>query len=129
MRAVKRIPPPGNDPYSAPASTRDRLAVVLLFRLYACTLPFSYIGWLLLWRRLRPTGIVQGHVLFEVEVFAALLLALLQVPWAFVPYRPWGWTAALVVIGFGLPTCNAVFALPLLAFWLEPKTKAAFGRL
>jgi hypothetical protein len=48
---------------------------------------------------------------------------------AMVPYKPWGWTVGLLVIGAGLASCMVLFAIPLLVFWLKPETKAAFGRL
>ena len=44
------------------------------------------------------------------------------------PWKPWGWTWALVAIAFGV-VASPLFAVPLLVFWFKPTVKAAFGRL
>ncbi len=122
-------------PYEPPAEHRGRPAVILWFRAYAVLSLLVYGGFLLLWHWLMPPA--QGGHLFRphpiwlspVVTTVALALASLFAVGALVPHKPWGWQVGLVAVALGLVSCTAVFAFPLLVFWLKPETKAAFGRL
>ncbi len=59
----------------------------------------------------------------------ALVLAGVYGVATFVPFKPWGWTWALVAIALGAASGLALFAVPLLVFWFKPQVKAAFARL
>ncbi len=79
------------------------------------------LGMLALALMTRPEVIV-------LDVLAAALVVVYGIA-TFVPFKPWGWTLALLAIALGLPNVSAVFAIPLLVFWLKPSTKAAFALL
>jgi hypothetical protein len=67
-------------------------------------------------------------VAIVLALLAAALVALYGVA-TFVPFKPWGWSVGLVAIALGLAGGGAIFAIPLLVFWLKPQVKAAFARL
>jgi hypothetical protein len=113
--------------YEAPATTRGRPAVITWYRIYAVTTPLFYLLAFALWQ-LRVPAIGDDRT-FHLGIAAIVVLTALFAVAAMVPYKPWGWTFALIAIGIGLPTCLAPFALPLILFWLRPETRAAFCRL
>jgi len=67
------------------------------------------------------------------ENAALAVVSLCMAPWfavaPFVPRRPWAWTygAAMLVLGM-LVCCTLPAAIPLLVIWMNPETRAAFGR-
>lgn len=67
------------------------------------------------------------------ENAALAVVSLCMAPWfavaPFVPLRPWAWTygAAMLVLGM-LVCCTLPAAIPLLVLWMNPETRAAFGR-
>ncbi|MBX3261565.1 MAG: hypothetical protein KF782_17915 [Labilithrix sp.] len=123
--------------YAPPGFTRGRPAVITWFRVYAATTLALYVGFFALWQFLAPAGPDEAHrqptLAGDVTTAALGLLVFvfggLFALGAFVPYKPWGWIVGLVAICLGLSSCTAVFAIPLLIYWMKPETKAAFGRL
>lgn len=107
-------------PYEPPATRRDaRPAVILWFRIYAAVMAFAYLavcGVAISWSSTALAIVCAGFALLN--GFAA-----------FVPFKPWGWTLALVALALGTASGAFFFAVPLLLRWLEPTTKAAFARL
>lgn len=107
-------------PYAPPAARGDaRPAVIRWFRVYAGSLAVVYLV-------LGGAGIAAGSAALGV---AGVLLALVHGGAAFVPFKPWGWTVALVILALGLASGAFLLALPLLVQWFKPLTKAAFARL
>lgn len=107
-------------PFEPPAHPRDaRPAVILWFRVYAVLVAMA---------SLVASVLAFVNSATMLGVVCAALFVLYGVA-ACVPYRPWGWTLALVTIGLGLAGATVVFAVPLLVLWFKPVTKAAFARL
>jgi hypothetical protein len=125
--------------YDPPLARTDaRPAVIKWFRVYAATSIAMYLGVVValgVWQ-LHASADPRQHGETSPEAFAttivliavALMLVVFFGVAAAVPYRPWGWTVGLVAICLGLSGCTIVAAVPLLAFWFKPTTKAAFGR-
>ena len=107
-------------PYEPPAHARDaRPAVILWYRVYAVLMAvLSLVVFVIALGAHNYLGIVMAKVLL---VFFGVA--------AFVPYKPWGWTMGLLAIGLGMAGGTALFAIPLLVFWMKPQVKAAFARL
>lgn len=130
------MPPTGYEPYAPPVFARGRPSVIAWFRVYALLMLCSPPAFLVAWAFLTPPGSRESG---ETRPLSLSLLApwlIVIVPFvgfwltaAMVPYRPWGWTFALVAICFGLPSCLTPLAIPLFVFWLKPETKAAFSRI
>jgi hypothetical protein len=126
--------PFGYEPYAPPGPQRGRPAVITWFRIYSATMAAFYVGFLALWQFLTPTGPrYEARAGTELGIllglgFVVLVFGGFHVVAAAAPYKPWGWTIALVAICLGLTSCMFV-AIPLLIYWLKPETKAAFGRL
>lgn len=125
--------PFGYGHYEPPHHTRGRPAVILWYRIYAAITVMLYVGFLGFWLFLTPPG---GTMRSQGEVMILLVLGLVALVFgafyavaAMVPFKPWGWTVGLIAICFGMTSCLAIFAIPLLIFWLKPETKAAFCRL
>jgi len=61
-----------------------------------------------------------------------IFIGLLFIPYAvapFLPHKPWVWIYGLVLIGFVmLNTCCLPIAVPIVIFWLDPKTRQYFRR-
>ncbi len=122
--------------YEPPTIERGRPAVITWFRVYAATTVVVYaIAFLALCQFLTPAVPNEAYPTVA-ESTTVLVLGLLLVAFsglfavaALVPYKPWGWTVALIAICLGLSSCSAIAALPLLIYWMKPATKAAFGRL
>jgi hypothetical protein len=115
------------EPYRPPGSSRDaRPAVILWFRVYAAAMTVLSLALVALASSL---GLAErGGSLYSL-VAIALLLAVVYGTATFVPFKPWGWTWALVAIALGVASGGALFAVPLLVFWFKPQVKAAFMRL
>ena len=110
-------------PYAPPRSVRDaRPAVIFWYRAYAGLMALVALAMLVL-------AVMSGGSTAVAVIVVAVLLAVFFGLATFVPFKPWGWTIALVAIGLGLAGGSAVFALPLLVFWFKPEVKAAFARL
>ena len=92
--------------------------MIKAFRAYAIVLA-------LLWVAAAIVLAIRAPV---VVVAPAAALAILHGVAAFVPFRPWGWTLALVTLGFGIASFAFVLALPLAIAWNRPLVRAAFGR-
>ena len=127
--------PPSPDSYGRDARPR----VILWFRLYAAVMMLASLGLLgvtLLMGyaatrpevALDPSAAGAPLVAIVLTLLAAALVVLYGVA-TFVPFKPWGWSLGLVAIGLGLAGGSAIFAIPLLVFWLKPQVKAAFARL
>jgi hypothetical protein len=109
-----------HSPYEPPATRRDaRPAVILWFRVYAAVMAIAYLG-------IAAFGVAAQS---SVVVGVGAVLAVLHAFAAFVPFKPWGWTVAIVAIAFGAASVAVFFAIPLLVHWIRPTTKAAFARL
>jgi hypothetical protein len=106
-------------PYEPPAARADaRPAVILWFRVYAALMAVAY---------LTVGGVGVAMHATAMAAIGALLAGVYAVA-VFVPFRPWGWTLALVAIGLGLASAAVLVAVPLLIHWRRPMTKAAFAR-
>lgn len=125
----------GEGSYAPPQVSRGRPAVILCYRLYAGSVVALFVAFFVFWLAVMPFGREQAFDLQDQIVFMVLfgLVALVgggfYTAAALVPYKPWGWTFALIAIGLGIPSCMFVVAIPLLVFWFRPETKAAFCRL
>ena len=127
--------PPGPDSYGRDA----RPAVIVWFRVYAALMTVTSLGLLGLalmtgYAATRPEVALNPNnadaPLFAIVfVLLAMALVVLYGIATFVPFKPWGWSVGLVAIGLGLAGGSAIFAIPLLVFWLKPQVKAAFARL
>jgi hypothetical protein len=107
-------------PYEPPAFARDaRPAVIRWYRFYAAMMALVSLGGAVAFS--INDHVVAGGVAVAVGAFFGIA--------TFVPFRPWGWTMGLVAIGLGLAGGTALFAIPLLVFWVKPTAKAAFARL
>jgi TRAP-type uncharacterized transport system fused permease subunit len=85
---------------------------VLLFR---PTLPGEYADWLQ----------IQAVIILG----ACMTLFVLYGAAPFLPKRPWAWVYGIVVIAIGMTgLCCLPAAIPLLIFWINPETRAFFGR-
>ncbi|MDB4934518.1 MAG: hypothetical protein JWP87_1490 [Labilithrix sp.] len=116
------------EPYEPPAPYRDaRPAVIVWFRLYAAVMALGSLSLVAFAAWSALTG-ASAEATAVVGVVSCGLAALYGVA-AFVPFRPWGWTVGMVAIGVGLVGGGAIFAVPLLIFWVRPVVKAAFGRM
>jgi hypothetical protein len=116
------------EPYQAPAVSRDaRPAAILWFRAYAATMTLASLAMLALALTSKLGG--AGTEPTTALALVALLLTMLYGVATFVPFKPWGWTWALVAIALGVASGGALFAIPLLFFWWKPQVKAAFARL
>lgn len=117
--------------YEPPTDTGGRPFVITWFRIYAATALAIYAVLFLatLAIGLGQSGIASFAVSWVGSMLAFLTLGAVCGLGVFVPYKPWGWTVALVAICLGLPTILIVFSIPLLLGWMKPETKAAFGRL
>jgi hypothetical protein len=108
------------EPYEPPAAYRDaRPAAIRWFRVYAATMATASLA-------LFVFGAASGG--FALCVASTALIALYAVA-ACVPFKPWGWTLALVAIAVGVAGVGALVAVPLLILWVRPTVKAAFGRM
>jgi hypothetical protein len=119
----------GYEPYAPPASTGGRPSVIMWFRLYAFAMAVMYFGLVALFTfdpLFRASADTPGQLVMR---GAVALMGVANAIAIFVPYRPWGWTFALVVIGLGCVSSVFVVTIPLLLYWLKPVTRAAFGRL
>ncbi|MBX3226767.1 MAG: hypothetical protein KIT84_38890 [Labilithrix sp.] len=119
---MQPAPPFGYGAYEPPPSKRGRPSVILWYRTYCAIATLLYGGFLASMFGVDP----NLAVLFALFVAP---LVVLHVVGAAVPYKPWGWTLALVLVCFGLVTCLMPFALGLLLYWREPTVKAAFCRM
>ncbi len=128
------------DPYAAPISHRDaRPVVILWFRVYAALMTLVSLGVLGLavmmgYAATRPevaldAGAASAPLVAIVLALLATALVVLYGTATFVPFKPWGWKLGVVAIGLGLMGGSAIFAIPLLVFWLKPQVKAAFACL
>jgi hypothetical protein len=111
--------------YEPPSIARGRPPVIAWFRVYAATCFVFYVGFVAIWLYFTPGDLTRS---VGVSLIAVALGAVFGVG-TFVPYKPWGWTLGLVAISLGLVSCTLFVAVPLLVAWMQPETKAAFGRL
>ena len=133
--AYEPYAPPGPHSYGRDA----RPAVILWFRIYAAAMTLTSLGLLALallmgYAATRPevaldAGASGAPLVAIVLALVATALVVLYGVATFVPFKPWGWTVGVVAIGLGLAGGSAIFAIPLLVFWLKPQVKAAFARL
>lgn len=108
-------------PYAPPVVTPSgRPATIAWFRVFAAASALLYLG------AAAAFGVHGSSVALALATgaFGAFYAVA-----ACVPYRPWGWSVALVAIGLGLASVLVVPALVLGVLWLRPLTRAAFGRL
>jgi hypothetical protein len=126
--------PPGPDSHGRDA----RPSVILWFRIYAAVMlvaSLAILGLALMMGyaatrpevALDPGAAGAPLVAIVTTLFATALVALYGVA-TLVPFRPWGWSVGLIAIGLGLVGGSAIFAIPLLVYWLKPDVKAAFAR-
>lgn len=127
------------DPYQAPREHRDaRPAVIVWFRVYSAVMMLLSLGMvglavLMGYEATRPEVALSANgagaplVAIVLTLLATAMVVLYAVA-TFVPFKPWGWSVGLVAIGLGLAGGTAIFAIPLLVFWLKPEAKAAFAR-
>ena len=118
------------EPYQPPASARDaRPAVILWFRVYAASMTLLSLSLLVL-AVTSKLGRAEADAMTLLSLVAiALVLAVIYGVATVVPFKPWGWTWALLAIALGVASGGALFAVPLLVFWFKPQVKAAFARL
>jgi hypothetical protein len=118
-------------PYGAPAAAAPtRPSAILWYRVFAVSAGLLYV-FLAVVAAVVSGGIAgrDDHELVLISVMCALPALVFYGVAAAVPYKPWGWTYALVAIALGLPTILAPASVVLLVFWNRPLVKAAFGRL
>jgi len=134
------VPSSHRSAYAAPGTAVDaRPVVIFWYRVYAAVMAIASFAALVLGSMFAYAATEQPvygpdagagvHLASIVLVLLAAALTALFVCATFVPYRPWGWSLALVAIAMGLTSAAIVVALPLLLAWLKPTTKAAFARL
>lgn len=118
------------EPYKPPEASRDaRPAAIRWFRVYAVAMTMlSLVPSLLAVTSRLGGGGADTRTLVALVALSVLLAAFYAVA-ACVPFKPWGWSWALAAIAFGVVSGGALFAVPLLFFWFEPRLKAAFARL
>lgn len=126
--------PPGPDSYGRDA----RPSVILWFRIYAAVMliaSLAILGLALMmgYAATQPEvaldpGAASAPIVAIVTTLLATALVVLYGVAMCVPFRPWGWSVGLVAIGLGLIGGSALFAIPLLVYWLKPNVKAAFAR-
>ena len=122
--------PPGGGPvgyYTPPANIGGRPAAIMWFRVYAIASALAVLGFLEVWQFLTPHGSTPMQY-FQVFLLACPFLLIYGIG-AAVPYKPWGWTYALILIGLGMLGCLAPFSIILVIMWSRPPVKAAFGRV
>ena len=129
-------PSASSSAYAPPKRAGGRPVVILWLRIYAVMTLVVYGSLLALWMRLTQLHAMHdwgaelaGSATLWCVGISALLVGGVFAVTAMVPYKPWGWTVALIAICLGLFGFMALAAIPLLVFWLKPETKAAFGRL
>jgi hypothetical protein len=121
--------------YMAPRAARGRPAVIMWLRIYASVALVLYVGFAVVGVSVYSTHLHDATVTMADQGTVAALSVLsllfggLYAVAAVVPYKPWGWTVALIAICLGLTSLLVFFSVPLLVHWLKPQTKAAFGRL
>lgn len=109
----------------APPRTRDPLPwVVTAQRAYASVFALVYLAGAAITGWLGKT--VDDRWPWLVVLF--VLLALTHAASAAAPRRPWSWTLAFCVLGFGVTSVSIVFALPLLVAWRGSLVRAAYQR-
>lgn len=119
-------PPPGGAGYYAPPrATGSRPAVILWYRVYAIVSLLLYAAFAVVVAAFEPEGAPN---LLPGILTLLPILAIFGVG-AAVPFKPWGWTYGLVMIGFGMLSCFAPLSVLLIIFWSRPEVKAAFGRI
>jgi hypothetical protein len=111
------------------APTPPRPSAITWYRVFAIASAILY-GFLAVIGAI-VTGGIGGRPDAELAVMAALcalpVLAFYAVA-LMVPYKPWGWTFALVALALGLPTILAPGAIALMIAWQRADVKSAFGR-
>lgn len=118
-------------PYGAPAAAAPtRPAAIFWYRVFAFCAGLLYVS-LAVIGAVVSGGIAgrANHELVLLSLLCALPALVFYGVAARVPYKPWGWTYALVAIALGLPTILAPASVALLVFWNRPVVKAAFRRL
>lgn len=125
-------PPAGPVGYYTPpaAEGASRPAAILWYRVFAITSALIYGGLAFLWGSFaaQPEPNPSPHIVLSGLVYVLPVIAFYGVA-AAVPYKPWGWTFALVAIAFGTMSCLAPFSVILVIMWSRPQVKAAFGRV
>ena len=126
------------DPYEPPSASYDaRPAVIIWYRVYASVIAVLMlvafaVSVFVAWARAQAPVYGEGpevDLLVMLLLFGTFSMLVFYGVALFVPMRPWGWTIGLVAIGLGLTSIWIVVAIPLLVKWMDPKVKAAFGRL
>jgi len=121
--------PLGPSPFAAPRDARDaRPAVILWFRVYAAMMTVAMLALLAVGLLAASAASAAGDAAY-VMIGASALLAPFFAVATLVPFKPWGWSVALVAIALGLASAGIVFAVPLMIAWFRPTVKAAFARL
>lgn len=117
-------------PYAPPAVHRDaRPVAIRLFRVYAATMAVGSLAMLGALAAFGAGALAGTSVSPALIGSLAALHAAVFGAAAFVPYKPWGWTLALLALAVGVGSTTFFLALPLLFAWFTPRVKAAFARL
>jgi len=114
------------------AGLHQRPGVVTWFNVYSLLMGLMYVictvaGVLLL--VYEPDTGPDSEARF-LGVLLAIMGPLLAIPFLAAPFLPrkkWVWVYDLVLIAIGLTGCTFAASIPLLIFWLQPRTKEWFG--
>ncbi len=126
------------DPYEPPSTSWDaRPGVIIWYRIYASVVAVlmlaafrlsAFIAWSRAQTPVYGAG-AEADLVVMLLLFGTFSMLVFYGVAVFVPMRPWGWTIGLVAIALGLTSIWIVVCIPLLLKWMDPKVKAAFGRL
>ena len=105
---------------------------MLWLRIWALTtfvLEAALLVFVAIWQYLAPPDAPTPAAFWVILALFGTIFGALRVAAAFAPYKPWGWTAGLLALSFGLVSCTFPLAIVLLVYWRRPITKATFGRI
>lgn len=78
---------------------------------------------------MNPEGL-EPAILGVIYSVLGLVFGIAYAVGLFLPRKPWGWVAGIVLIAIGMTSiCCLPATIPLLIFWLKPEAKAYFGRI
>ena len=70
--------------------------------------------------------LLMASILYAVLGSVFLVITVIAL---FLPVKPYNWIVGLVMIAIGMTSCIFIpFLIPLFVYWINPETKAFFGR-
>jgi len=125
----KPMPVPNPVPSEAPG-------VILWYRIYNGLMALMYIGltgflWLVKLMDVQfesPQEETDLAIMAWVFLVVGLPMAIFHLVCCFMTHRRWHWILGFFSIGIGMTGCCLPVCIPILIFWINPETKAWFGR-